>query len=261
MRLPAPRPAPRPGRIAASVVIEARVDEHVVRSYRDGDESAILRLFEQSFSPGRGLEHWRWKYRDNPFGTLAISVAIAPGGELVAHYAAYPVPFRRSRAGTERDRPLPPGRRHHDRPPPSPRRPRPHQPARPHRAALLRAPVRRQGRLQLRLQHRQHPALLAALRRRPQGVGHRGVGRASGGSASRSAASLPSLSRHPRRRRRARRRARRIVRSTLRAAWRRTTVCWSNDASRTSRGATCAAPTSTTACSASIAAASWWAGA
>ena len=93
-------PAPSPmGQDKASVVIEARADDHVVRSYRDGDESAILRLFAQSFAPGRSLDHWNWRYRDNPFGTLAISAAIAPGGELVAHYAAYPVPFRRSRAG------------------------------------------------------------------------------------------------------------------------------------------------------------------
>ena len=80
-------------------VIEARPDSYLVRLYRDGDESAILRLFEQSFAP-RSLDHWTWKYRDNPFGTLAISEAIGPAGELVAHYAAYPVPFRRSRAGT-----------------------------------------------------------------------------------------------------------------------------------------------------------------
>ena len=80
-------------------MLEARPDQHVVRSYREGDETAILRLFAESFAPSRGLDHWRWKYRDNPFGTLAISCAFGPDGELVAHYAAYPVPFRRSRAG------------------------------------------------------------------------------------------------------------------------------------------------------------------
>jgi hypothetical protein len=83
-----------------TLVLDARPDPHVVRSYRDGDEEAILRLFAASFTPDRGLDHWRWKYRDNPFGTLAISCAFAPGGELVAHYAAYPVPFRRTRPGT-----------------------------------------------------------------------------------------------------------------------------------------------------------------
>ncbi|HEX2465470.1 MAG TPA: hypothetical protein VHR17_12680 [Thermoanaerobaculia bacterium] len=83
---------------ATTLVLEARPDQHVVRPYRDGDETAIVRLFAESFSPSRGLDHWRWKYRDNPFGTLAISCAFGPTGELVAHYAAYPVPFRRSRA-------------------------------------------------------------------------------------------------------------------------------------------------------------------
>ncbi len=90
-----------PGRDAPAtgLVLEALPDQHVVRSYREGDETAIVRLFAESFSPDRGLDHWRWKYRDNPFGTLAISCAFGPDGELVAHYAAYPVPFRRSRAG------------------------------------------------------------------------------------------------------------------------------------------------------------------
>ena len=90
---------PGRGARATALVLEARPDQHVVRSYREGDEAAIVRLFAESFSPDRGLAHWRWKYRDNPFGTLAISCAFGPDGELVAHYAAYPVPFRRSRAG------------------------------------------------------------------------------------------------------------------------------------------------------------------
>ncbi len=81
------------------LVLEARPDLHLVRPYREGDETAIVRLFAESFSPSRGLDHWRWKYRDNPFGTLAISCAFGPTDELMAHYAAYPVPFRRSRTG------------------------------------------------------------------------------------------------------------------------------------------------------------------
>jgi hypothetical protein len=81
-----------------ALVLEARPDQHLVRSYRERDETAIVRLFAESFSPSRGLDHWRWKYCDNPFGTLAISCAFGPTDELVAHYAAYAVPFRRSRA-------------------------------------------------------------------------------------------------------------------------------------------------------------------
>jgi hypothetical protein len=89
--------APRGSTPIRARLIESRVDDHLVRSYREGDEAAILALFAASFTPPRGHDHWRWKYRDNPFGTLAISCAFAPSGELVAHYAAYPVRFRRSR--------------------------------------------------------------------------------------------------------------------------------------------------------------------
>ncbi|HVR28675.1 MAG TPA: hypothetical protein VMS86_04000 [Thermoanaerobaculia bacterium] len=90
---------PSPAHPARAVLVVARVGEHAVLPYRAGDEDAILRLFGASFSPRRGIEHWRWKYCDNPFGTLAISCAFSPDGDLAAHYAAYPVPFRRARRG------------------------------------------------------------------------------------------------------------------------------------------------------------------
>ena len=66
----------------------------IVRAYRDGDERAILELFDRSFphSP-RSLEHFRWKYRDDPFGSERISLTFA-GAQLAGHYAGYGVPFR-----------------------------------------------------------------------------------------------------------------------------------------------------------------------
>ena len=66
------------------------------RAYRDGDETAILDLFNRSFphSP-RSVAHWRWKYRDNPFGSGRISLTFDAGGRLVGHYSGYPVPFVR----------------------------------------------------------------------------------------------------------------------------------------------------------------------
>ena len=75
------------------------VDERfVTRSYRpedDTDERAILDLFNRSFphSP-RGSDHFRWKYRDNPFGAGRISLTFDSGGRLVGHYSGYSVPFR-----------------------------------------------------------------------------------------------------------------------------------------------------------------------
>jgi hypothetical protein len=65
----------------------------LIRGYRNGDERAILGLFNRYFphSP-RGPEHFRWKYRDDPFGSERISLAFA-GAQLVGHYAGYGVPF------------------------------------------------------------------------------------------------------------------------------------------------------------------------
>ena len=67
-----------------------------VRSYRDGDEAAILDLFARSFHAPRAIEQWAWKYRRNPFGNQHISVAFNDQGRLIGHYAGYDVPFRES---------------------------------------------------------------------------------------------------------------------------------------------------------------------
>jgi GNAT acetyltransferase-like protein len=65
----------------------------VVRSYQRGDEAAILELFARSFHIPRTIEHWRWKYQQNPFGAERISLAFVDG-RLVGHYSGYPIPFR-----------------------------------------------------------------------------------------------------------------------------------------------------------------------
>ena len=66
----------------------------MIRAYLDGDERAILGLFHRYFPHApRSLEHFRWKFRENPFGNERISLAFA-GAQLVGHYAGYAVPFR-----------------------------------------------------------------------------------------------------------------------------------------------------------------------
>lgn len=66
-----------------------------VRSYRDGDETAILDLFARSFPHApRTVEHFHWKYRDNPFGGGRISLTFDEQNRLVGHYSGYAVPFR-----------------------------------------------------------------------------------------------------------------------------------------------------------------------
>ncbi len=64
-----------------------------IRRYQRGDEAAILDLFARSFHAPRSIEHWRWKYEDDPYGAERISVAFDSGAALVAHYAGYPVRF------------------------------------------------------------------------------------------------------------------------------------------------------------------------
>ncbi len=63
------------------------------RGYIAGDEGQILDLFARAFPhASRSLEHFRWKYRQNPFGNERISLSF-DDGRLVAHYAGYAVPF------------------------------------------------------------------------------------------------------------------------------------------------------------------------
>ncbi len=86
-------PAPVPGHEAAPPfrVVRARRDGYRFRSYRPGDEQAILDLFRDSFRSDLCLKHWAWKYHHNPRGGPRISLAFSPGGELVCQYCAYPV--------------------------------------------------------------------------------------------------------------------------------------------------------------------------
>lgn len=68
--------------------------EFTTRAYREGDETAILELFAKSFPhASRGLEHFSWKYRENPFGNGRISLTFDEETRLVGHYSGYPVPF------------------------------------------------------------------------------------------------------------------------------------------------------------------------
>ncbi len=91
--------APAVDGAASWKVLVARQDPFLIRSYRTGDERAIQRLFRASFDLDRSLDHWRWKYADNPWTqeteTCRISLAASAAGaadELVAHYGGYAIP-------------------------------------------------------------------------------------------------------------------------------------------------------------------------
>ncbi len=68
-------------------------ERFITRAYQPGDEAAILDLFARSFHLPRALEHFRWKYQQNPYGNEHISVTFDPAGRLVGHYSGYPVAY------------------------------------------------------------------------------------------------------------------------------------------------------------------------
>jgi len=70
-----------------------RKDGIFVRGYEEGDETEILNLFNRAFATPRTVEHWYWKFRDNPFGSHKIAQAFTADGSLMGHYSGYPVPF------------------------------------------------------------------------------------------------------------------------------------------------------------------------
>ena len=74
-------------------LLEIRHDGYTVRAFESGDEARILELFKPCFHVERSVEHFRWKYENNPWGRHLITLAESPDGELAAHYAGYPVPF------------------------------------------------------------------------------------------------------------------------------------------------------------------------
>jgi len=74
-------------------VIVCQKDDVFIRGYRENDEHLILPLFRKIFNNPRTIDHWNWKYRDNPYGRYHITAAFSENGELAAHFAGYPVPF------------------------------------------------------------------------------------------------------------------------------------------------------------------------
>ena len=86
-----------------AALLQGRRDDFRVRSYRDGDASAILGLFHRVFHPNRGFDHLRWKYLEAPYGSRRISLALDAHDQLAAHYAGYPVPLHDALAEPPRD--------------------------------------------------------------------------------------------------------------------------------------------------------------
>lgn len=71
--------------------------EVTLRPYRAGDEDAILACYNRIFPdpdggiPPRSMEHWRWKFGDNPAGVIQHVVAEHETAGVIGGYAGIPV--------------------------------------------------------------------------------------------------------------------------------------------------------------------------
>ncbi|NIR48842.1 GNAT family N-acetyltransferase [candidate division KSB1 bacterium] len=63
-----------------------------VRSYNKGDEHQILELWRLVFHHRRSLEHWRWKFQNNPYLEVQAALAYTPFDQkIVGQYTVLPV--------------------------------------------------------------------------------------------------------------------------------------------------------------------------
>ena len=64
----------------------------ITRSYREGDEHEILDLWRLVFQRERSLDHWVWKFKNNPYLGVHAALACTDGeGKIVGHYSGIPV--------------------------------------------------------------------------------------------------------------------------------------------------------------------------
>jgi len=78
---------PRGTMIKDHLVFETSQGSFLVRPYQPGDEKMILPAWQAAFGKKMSLEHWCWKYPENPAGFRCL-LCIAEDGTVAAHYAA-----------------------------------------------------------------------------------------------------------------------------------------------------------------------------
>lgn len=64
-----------------------------IKSFENGDENAIIELFNIVFKRSMSMEYWRWRFENNPAGKHMLSL-MWDQGKLVGHYAVSPVRLR-----------------------------------------------------------------------------------------------------------------------------------------------------------------------
>lgn len=59
-----------------------------IRPYQSGDETQIVELFREVFETDTSIDHWRWKYLENPaHASNIISLAFDSNQKLIGHFA------------------------------------------------------------------------------------------------------------------------------------------------------------------------------
>lgn len=63
-----------------------------IRSYEQGDENQILSLWREVFQMKRSLQHWLWKFKNNPYLNVQAALACTTlEKQIVSHYTVLPV--------------------------------------------------------------------------------------------------------------------------------------------------------------------------
>lgn len=77
-------------------VLEIKTNNIVFREYEDGDENRIVELFDLVFKTGpwkdleySHIDHWKWRYLENPLGLICIMVAEHEGNIIGASHIMF----------------------------------------------------------------------------------------------------------------------------------------------------------------------------
>jgi len=65
-----------------------------VRAYRDGDEPALVALFESAFGRQISVDHWRWKFKHPGCSMPNVWLAVVANERPVFQCGGIPIPFR-----------------------------------------------------------------------------------------------------------------------------------------------------------------------
>ena len=66
-------------------------EEHIIRDYREGDETQIASLFKSTFGKELSVEHWKWKYLVPGEGIIYSKVVESASHEIIGHAGAIPL--------------------------------------------------------------------------------------------------------------------------------------------------------------------------